>query len=296
MQRLGLYDGSIDGIAGPKTSQALRRWQTSRGYSRDLTEEQTAELIKSGERYAAARKQAARTSAQTNRAPARPASATTSGFGFFISRLGHVVTNEHVVGNCSGVTIGDSAEKQVRAKVLATDKRNDLALLKISSLKMASAETKSLIQKFGIKAVPLLAISLLRSEDVELGEDLVVAGYPLGDTISDTIKVEFGKVNATKGWGDDSGQFQMNAPMLPGSSGGPIYDENGSIVGVAVQGMDRRAAEKTLGVRPENVNFGIKASTLRQFLTANSLPAKWSKRSEPMSPPRSLLRSPRDRP
>ena len=75
----------------------------------------------------------------------------------------------------------------------------------------------------------------------------------------------------------------MNAPMLPGSSGGPIYDENGSIVGVAVQGMDRRAAEKTLGVLPENVNFGIKASTLRQFLTANSLPAKWSKRSEPMS-------------
>ena len=45
----------------------------------------------------------------------------------------------------------------------------------------------------------------------------------------------------------------------------------------------RRTAEKTLGVLPENVNFGIKASTLRQFLTANSLPTKWSERKERMS-------------
>jgi hypothetical protein len=47
--------------------------------------------------------------------------------------------------------------------------------------------------------------------------------------------------------------------------------------------MDRLKAAKTLGVLPENVNFGIKASTLRQFLTTNSLPTKWSERSERMS-------------
>ena len=92
-----------------------------------------------------------------------------------------------------------------------------------------------------------------------------------------------GMVSATKGWGDDSGQFQMDAAVQPGNSGGPIYDENGNIVGVVIARADRRTAEKTLGVLPENINFGIKASTVRQFLTTNSLPTKWSNRTESMS-------------
>jgi S1-C subfamily serine protease len=77
------------------------------------------------------------------------------------------------------VTLGDNADKQVQADVLEKDARNDLALLKISSLKMASAETKSLIQKLGVKIVPLASDGLLRSNDLELGEDVLVAGYPL---------------------------------------------------------------------------------------------------------------------
>jgi len=56
-----------------------------------------------------------------------------------------------------GANLGDSignAKKQVGAGVLGTDRRNDLVLLKISSLKMASVETQSLIQKLGIKIFP----------------------------------------------------------------------------------------------------------------------------------------------
>ena len=70
-----------------------------------------------------------------------PKSAT-SGSGFFISKKGHVITNQHIVNKCKEVTVGDNAQKQVTADVLETDRRNDLALLKISSLKMASVETK----------------------------------------------------------------------------------------------------------------------------------------------------------
>ena len=78
-----------------------------------------------------------------------------AGSGFFISKAGHVITNQHVVGKCKRVTVGDNARKQVAADILGTDRSNDLALLKISSTKMASAETKSLMQKLGIKIVPL---------------------------------------------------------------------------------------------------------------------------------------------
>ena len=179
--------------------------------------------------------------------------------------------------------MGDNTRKQVAADILETDRSNDLALLKISSTKMASAETKSLMQKLGIKIVPLASKGLMRSEDVELGEDLLVAGYPYGEMFSSTIKVTGGMVSAVRGLGDDSSQFQMDAAVQPGSSGGPIYDGNGNIVGVVIAQLNKLKFAKMTGSMPENVNFGIKASTVRQFLKTSGLPTKWSRRSKPMT-------------
>jgi len=207
----------------------------------------------------------------------------TSGSGFFVSKLGHVITNQHVVSDCKKVTIGDNSKKQVTATVMETDGRNDLALLRISNMQMVSAETKSLIRKLGIKVVPLATDGLMRFEDIELGEDVLVAGFPYGEFLSNTIKVTKGIVSATRGWGDDIGQFQIDAAVQPGSSGGPIYDENANIVGMVVAQPNKQKFAKTVGSLPELVNFGIKASTVRQFLNASGLPTKWSKRSKSMS-------------
>ena len=148
---------------------------------------------------------------------------------------------------------------------------------------MASADTKSLISKLGITIVPLASDGLLRSEDVELGEDVLVSGYPYGDIFSNTIKVTRGIVSAIRGMGDDSGQFRMNTAVQEGNSDGPIYDENGNIVGVVISQLNKLKVAKTLGSLPENVNFGIKASTVRQFLTSSGLPTKWSKRNKHVS-------------
>jgi S1-C subfamily serine protease len=206
-----------------------------------------------------------------------------TGSGFFVSKSGHVVTNAHVVNGCQRITVGDNTNTQSRAALVSTDERNDLALLKIGSLEMASAETKSLIQKLGIKVVPLVTHGLLRSEDVELGESVLVAGFPFGDLYSNTIKVTGGMVSAIRGIADDSGQFQMDAAAQRGNSGGPIYDENGNIVGVVVAQLNKLKVARATGSLPENVNFGIKASTVRQFLTSSGLPSKWSTRSKKMS-------------
>ena len=250
--------------------------------------DKAAEARRKGEQlYAAAkRKQEERQTAKTQPQQEEPPTSFgtgSTGSGFFVSKLGHVVTNEHVVRNCGSVTVGDNANKQVSATVLETDKRNDLALLKLSSMAMASANTKSLIQKLGLRVVPLSSNGLLRSDDVELGERLMVGGYPYGDIFSNTIKVTGGMVSAIRGMGDDSGQFQMDAAVQPGNSGGPIYDENGNIVGVVVSQLDPLKVAKAIGSLPQNVNFGIKASTVRQFLVSSGLPTKWSDRSERMS-------------
>jgi S1-C subfamily serine protease len=219
--------------------------------------------------------------------PTPPSVGGSSGSGFFVSRLGHIVTNQHVVKECKYISVGDNAMKQVKAEIIDTDNKNDLALLKISSTELASAETKSLIRKLGIKVArrtaPLSSDGLLRSEDVELGERVMVSGYPYGEIFSDTIKVTGGMVSATRGMGDDRGQFQIDAAVQPGNSGGPIYDGNGNIVGVVVSQLNKLKVAKVIGSLPENVNFGIKASTVRQFLTSAGLPTKWSQRSKPLS-------------
>ena len=75
----------------------------------------------------------------------------------------------------------------------------------------------------------------------------------------------------------------MDAAVKKGSSGGPIYDENGNVVGVVVSRLDKMKMNKNLGSFPENMNFGIKASTVRQFLDSSGLPIKLSSRSHTMS-------------
>ena len=215
--------------------------------------------------------------------PPQSVQPTSSGSGFFISKVGHVVTNAHVVNDCGRVTVGDSGKSQIPVEIVDTDGRNDLALLKLSANSSSSSGSTTLLKKLGVKIVPLAASGLLRSKDIELGERVLVAGYPYGEIFSDTIKVTGGMVSANRGMGDDIGQFQIDAAVQPGNSGGPIYDENGNIVGVVVAQLDRLKVAKAIGSLPENVNFGIKASTVRQFLTASGLPTKWSARSQNMS-------------
>jgi len=202
-----------------------------------------------------------------------------SGSGFFISKLGHVITNAHVVKNCKTVSVGDNSNHQARAEIISTDKNNDLALLKLLSMDKTSDASKSLIRKLAIKIVPLAANGLLRSNDVKLGEKVLVAGYPYGEVFSDTIKVTSGIVSATRGAGDNSAQFQLDAAVQSGNSGGPIYDSGGNIVGVVVSQLNKLKVAKAIGTLPENVNFGIKASTVRTFLNSSGLPSKTAKRT-----------------
>ena len=206
-----------------------------------------------------------------------------SGSGFLISKLGHVVTNNHVVAGCKRVLVGDNPNQLVATSVLETDSSNDLALLRINATELSAANSEGLIRKLGPNNAPLSSISLLRLKNVELGEEILVAGYPYGEIFSNTIKVTKGIVSAIRGIGDDSSQFQVDAAVQPGNSGGPIYDKNGNVVGVVVAQLNKLKIAKATGSLPENVNFGIKGSTVRQFLNSAGLPTKSHERLETLS-------------
>ena len=194
------------------------------------------------------------------------------GSGFYVSKFRHVVTNQHVVNQCKKITVGDSMSTQIPSDLIALDKRNDLAILQTVSMEMASAETKSFIQNLSIEIVPIISGGLMRSEDIKGGEEIVVAGYPLGNMVSDTIKVTKGIVSATRGMDNNFSQFEIDAVIRKGNSGGPIYDKRGNIVGVAVSRLNVN--------RTDTINFGIKGSIVKQFLSANDIPTTWANRAQ----------------
>jgi len=166
-----------------------------------------------------------------------------SGTGFFISNDGYVVTNHHVINEC-GVVKLDHQGKQIDIDVIAFDRINDLALLK------SDLDTNSYYR--------------ISDKDVVLLQDIIIAGYPLGKEVSATIKTSKGSVTSLAGFKDNYSEFQTDAALNSGNSGGPIIDETGSVVGIAV--ADYGANE---GV--ESFNFGIKSSVLRNFLGSNGI-------------------------
>ena len=192
------------------------------------------------------------------------------GSGFYVSKFRHIVTNQHVVNKCKKITVGESMSAQIPADLIASDKRNDLAILQTVSMEMASADTKSFVQKLAIQIVPVLSGGLMRSDDVVGGEEIFVAGFPLGNMVSDQMKLTDGIVSATKGLDNDVSQFEISSVVRKGNSGGPIYDKRGNIVGVAVSRLNVN--------RTDTINFGIKGSTVKQFLSANDVPTTWANR------------------
>ena len=65
-------------------------------------------------------------------------------------------------------------------------------------------------------------------------QEIIVTGYPFGDAISSSIKFTQGIVSSMSGIGDNYSQIQIDAALQPGNSGGPIVDEFGNVVAMAV--------------------------------------------------------------
>ena len=170
-----------------------------------------------------------------------------SGTAFFISNKGHLLTNNHVVEGCELSKI-NFKNKDYDAKLIATDKTLDLALLKAN-----------------IRSSTFFSFS---KDGANKLNKIYVAGFPLGKGLSDDLKISSGIVSALKGFEDNSNEIQIDAPINPGNSGGPIINESGELIAIAVSGL---AKDQT-----EGINFGIKSSAAESFLNSNKIKPKKS--------------------
>ena len=150
---------------------------------------------------------------QQNGAPANPRSIIVGeGSGFFISSDGYIVTNYHVVQNSKSVTITMDNGKVLDAKVVGTDPKTDLALLKVDQTGDYPYVT-------------------LAKETPKIGDWVVAIGNPygLGGTVTAGIVSAEGR---NIGDGPYDRFLQIDAPINKGNSGGPAFNEEGQVVGV----------------------------------------------------------------
>lgn len=165
-----------------------------------------------------------------------------SGTAFFISKKGYLLTNNHVVEGCEVQKI-NYFNKEYEAKIIATDKTLDLALLK------ANVRPKSFIS--------------FSKDEPKKRQPIIIAGYPLGKGLSDDLKINDGRISSLKGFENNSNEITVDIAINPGNSGGPIINQNGQLTAIAVAGMSKDVTE--------GINFGIKSSAAANFLKSNKI-------------------------
>jgi serine protease Do len=149
-------------------------------------------------------------------------SPTKFGTGFFVSSDCLVVTNFHVInGACSITAINENGALFLLQKIISQARNVDLAVL-----------------KFQAHDVPFLILG--KSIDKSEGQKVIVIGNPRGltGTVSD------GLISAFR---EDRSMIQITAPISPGSSGSPLLDESGNVIGIATQVLKEG----------QNLNFAI---------------------------------------
>tara|TARA_B110001450_G_C17424789_1_gene401380 strand:- start:72 stop:704 length:633 start_codon:yes stop_codon:yes gene_type:complete len=167
-----------------------------------------------------------------------------SGTGFAISEDGYIVTNHHVVDGAKTINIkginGDFDES-LKAKIKLVDSKNDLAILKIDD------------PKFSNIPIPPYTISQNISD---VGTSAFAMGYPLRSTMGDEIKLTNGIISAKTGFQGDISTYQISVPIQPGNSGGPLFNEKGTIIGITSSGH----------TGAQNANYAIKTNYLFNLL------------------------------
>lgn len=176
---------------------------------------------------------------------------TSTGTLFMVSKFGHAISNYHVVGSCAELRIQG---REGVAKLLTDDKINDLALVQVQG------------------AVKDFANIASDPGKIRQGEDVIVFGYPLSAVLSSGGNLTPGIVSALTGLGNNTNQIQITAPIQPGSSGSPVMNKKGDVVGVVSMKLSDEKMAKATGQVGQNINFAISGQTLKTFLDTHKVP------------------------
>ena len=160
-----------------------------------------------------------------------------TGTGFFVSADGYLLTNHHVVEGSANVSIVVNGTERP-AKLVGDDGEHDFALLKVEGT---------------FQPLPIGS-----SGAVVRADEVFTLGFPAINIQGNAQKATFGRVNALSGIADDPKFIQIDVPVQPGNSGGPLINRDGNVVGVVTMTLDQLNALRATGSLPQNVNYAGK--------------------------------------
>ncbi|MBP2642878.1 MAG: hypothetical protein H6Q67_765 [Firmicutes bacterium] len=174
---------------------------------------------------------------------------TRSGTGFFItSNL--IVTNCHVIENAQTIEVKYNNGQKISATVIAKDRINDLALLKVSKIEPS-----------------VTPLSIANIENAKYGDVVYTVGFPAPSLLGTKAKLGEGIINSITGIQDDVRMFQISIPIQAGNSGGPLINSKGQVVGVVTATVNPITSLILTGSFPQNVNFAMKINYVNNLLS-----------------------------
>ena len=170
-----------------------------------------------------------------------------SGSGFIIDASGLVITNEHVVGSNSGVSVWLTNGRSYGGEVLERNVTADLALVRIPG-------------GAGFQPIPMALTGSAR-----VGDEVLALGFPLADRIGSNLTVTRGIISSTRTV-NGVNLLQTDAALNPGNSGGPLVNVDGEVIGVNTS----RIEETDSGRPVDNIGFAVSVSEIETRLPSVS--------------------------
>ena len=174
------------------------------------------------------------------------------GSGVIIDDEGHILTNYHVAGRAAEIFVTLFNKERVPAKLIGDDHWTDLAVLQMDM---------DVIKK---RQIPFKHAGLGDSSSLVPGQDVIAIGTPFGLARTMTLGIvsnnertfypERQRIDDFE-TGDFSNWIQMDTPIAPGNSGGPLVDMNGKVVGI-----------NTRGIQGQGLNFAIPIDTAKPVI------------------------------
>jgi S1-C subfamily serine protease len=167
--------------------------------------------------------------------PGNPGNSSALGSGIVYDTNGHIITNNHVVGNAKTVDVTFIDGNRYNAKVVGTDVYNDLAVLKI----------------IGNLTKPVTPLPLGNSSALQVGDRVIAIGNPFGldDTMTTGIVSQTGRLLPDTNLGFSIPDvIQTDALIDPGNSGGPLLNMEGKIIGINTATVSDNGAFSGIGL------------------------------------------------